>query len=61
MIGQIFLVCSVNVSGGLSDCVHSTRHEDCPHLSCDGDFSEVYVKLCSFSLRAFKKKTVLVS
>ena len=61
VIRQIFLVCSVNVLGNFSEWPHSNRHKDCPHMSCYGDFSKVYIKLFSFSLYGFGKGTVLVS
>ena len=59
-VWQIFLVCRLKVSGGLPEWSYSNRHEDCPHVSCCGDLSKVYIKLSNFSFRGFEKKAALV-
>lgn len=37
-------------------CFFCNTLEDCPYISCCGDFSEVYIKLSCFSLQGFGKK-----
>lgn len=53
-IRQTLLVCRSSVSGDLSD----NRHEDDLYMSCYGDFSQVYIKLCIFSLQSSKKRGI---
>lgn len=57
-IRQIFLVCSMNVSGDFSEWPHRNGHRICPHISCCGDLPEVYIKS---SWHGFQKRAVLVS
>ena len=60
-IGEIFLVCSLNVSGDLCECLTLQKHKNSPYMSCCGDFTEVYIKLSSFSLQGKKESLFLVT
>lgn len=48
---------AVGMSGDLSG-PYNNQHENCPYLSCCGDFSEVYIKLSHCSLYGFEKGSV---